>query len=81
MWLLGTNKKKTTNNSIQCQLTVSWFDALPTTITSDWNGDCDGDGSNLGLAGGIDGDGLGVKNDPVGEGPTKKNYSNEYLNA
>lgn len=48
-------------------LTLSWFELLPIIITSDdWNGDCEGDGCNLGLAG-IDGDGLGVKNDPVGD--------------
>lgn len=39
---------------------------LVNNITSDWNGDCDGDGCNLGLAG-IEGDGLGVKNGPGGD--------------
>lgn len=48
-------------------LTLSWFKLFPITITSDdWNGDCDGDGWSLGLAG-IEDDGLGVKNDPVGD--------------
>lgn len=37
-----------------------------TTITSDGNGDSDGDGCSLGLAG-IEGDGLGVKKDPAGD--------------
>lgn len=48
-------------------LTLSWLELFPITITSDdWNGDCDGDGCSLGLAG-TEGDGLGVKNDPVGD--------------
>lgn len=48
-------------------LTLSWFELFPMTITSDnWNGDCDGDGWSLGLAD-IEDDGLGVKNDPVGD--------------
>lgn len=54
-------------NTNKVALTLSWFELFPITITSDdWNGDCDGDGCSLGLAG-IDGDGLGVKNDPVGD--------------
>lgn len=37
-----------------------------TNITSCGKGDNEGDGCSLGLAG-IDGDGLGVRNDPGGE--------------
>lgn len=52
-------------------LVIVLFD---TNITSCGNGDIDGDGWSLGLAG-IDGDGLGVKNGPGGDRiPIKKNF-------
>lgn len=46
--------------------TVSRFVLFEINITSDWNGDCDGEGCSLGLAG-IDGDGLGVRKGPGGD--------------
>lgn len=54
--------------------TVSWFVLFDINITSDGNGDCDGEGCSLGLAG-IDGDGLGVRKGPGGD-----NIPNKYEN-
>lgn len=51
-----------------------------TNITSCGKGDNEGDGCSLGLAG-IDGDGLGVRNDPGGESipVRKKKKKNIYI--
>lgn len=62
-------------------LTLSWFKLFPITITSDdWNGDCDGDGWSLGLAG-IEDEGLGVKNDPVGDNIPKISQNKNKKNC
>lgn len=45
-------------------------------ITSDWNGDCDGDGCSLGLAG-TDGDGLGVRKGPGGDNIPEKSQTKQ----
>lgn len=63
--------------------TVSRFVLFEINITSDWNGDCDGEGCSLGLAG-IDGDGLGVRKGPGGDNiprmqKKRREKKNDYI--